>query len=157
VIVGSSGVGKSTLLNALFGEEVMRVSGLRSDGMRGAHTTTNRQMVLLPNGALLIDTPACASWRRGRGEGLGEAFADITELATFCRFRDCDHQHEPGCAVRKAVEDGALDPKRLKSWRGLGKEMEHEARKAEYRMRYLQRNEGKMKREGELLKDNDVY
>lgn len=158
VIVGSSGVGKSTLLNALYGSEVMRIGGLRSDGMRGAHTTTNRQMIVLPGGALLIDTPGMRELGVvGEGEGLVEAFADIAELAASCRFRDCTHTREPGCAVQKAIEDGALDPKRLKSWRSISAEMEREAKKAEYRYKYLRRSDREAKRREAMRKDTESF
>jgi ribosome biogenesis GTPase len=158
VIVGSSGVGKSTLLNALYGSEVMRVGDLRSDGARGAHTTTNRQMTVLPGGALFIDTPGMRELGVvGEGEGLGEAFADIAELAAACRFRDCTHMKEPGCAVQKAIEDGALDPKRLKSWRSISAEMEREAKKAEYRYKYLRRSDRETKRREAMNRDIHEY
>lgn len=154
VILGSSGVGKSTLLNALYGIDVMRTGGLRSDGMRGAHTTTNRQMLLLADGALFIDTPGMREFGVvGESEGIGEAFRDIDELAGGCRFRDCLHENEPGCAVRKAVNEGRLDPKRLKSYRSIEKEMEREAAKAEYRMKYLQKDERRTKREAAMSKE----
>ena len=138
VAIGSSGVGKSTLLNALFGAEVMRTGSLRSDGFRGAHTTTNRQLAVLPTGALFIDTPGMRELGVvGDGDGLGQSFPDIAELSAACRFRDCSHTCEPGCAVRAAVDAGSLDAKRLKSYRSISKEMEREAKKAEFRLKHL--------------------
>jgi ribosome biogenesis GTPase / thiamine phosphate phosphatase len=156
VIIGSSGVGKSTLLNALYGSEVMHTAGLRSDGFRGSHTTTNRQMAVLPSGALFIDTPGMRELGVvGEGEGLAQSFPDIAELATACRFRDCNHVNEPGCAVREAVDHGRLDSKRLKSYRSISKEMEREQAKAEFRLNHLQRNDGRMKRREERVSENE--
>ena len=141
LVIGSSGVGKSTLLNALYGGEIMRTGDLRSDGFRGAHTTTNRQMAVLPGGALFIDTPGMRELGVvGEGDGLADAFADIAELAANCRFRDCQHEREPGCAVREALEQGRLDPKRLKSFRSISKEMVREQAKADYRLKHLQKD-----------------
>ena len=154
LVIGSSGVGKSTLLNALYGGEVMRTGALRSDGSRGAHTTTNRQMAVLPNGALFIDTPGMREMGVvGDGDGLADAFPDIAELAAVCRFRDCSHEREPGCAVRQALNQGRLDPKRLKSYRSIGKEMEREQAKAEFRLNHLQKNDRQTKRKEAMEKD----
>ena len=154
LVIGSSGVGKSTLLNALYGSEVMRTGALRSDGFRGAHTTTNRQMALLPNGALFIDTPGMREFGMvGDGDGLSDAFPDIAELAAGCRFRDCTHDREPGCAVRQAIEQGGLDPKRFKSYRSIGKEMEREQAKAGFRLNHLQRNDRQAKRKEAINRD----
>jgi len=88
---------------------------------------------------------------------LGSAFADIMELAASCRFRDCNHEREPGCAVRGAMEMGTLDAKRLKSWRSISAEMEREAKKAEFRLNHLQRNEGKEKRKEAMTREIDNY
>lgn len=138
VVLGSSGVGKSTLLNALYGQEVLRTGGLRTDGMRGAHTTTNRQMVVLPDGALMIDTPGMRELGVvGGGDSLADTFPDIVELAAQCRFRDCQHEKEPGCAVRSAIDRGELDAKRYKSYCSIQKEMEREARKADFRLNHI--------------------
>jgi ribosome biogenesis GTPase / thiamine phosphate phosphatase len=158
VIIGSSGVGKSTLLNGLFGSEVMRTGDLRSDGFRGAHTTTNRQMALLPNGALFIDTPGMRELGVvGEGDSLSDSFPDIAELSASCRFRDCGHENEPGCAVRQALAQGRLDPKRLKSWRSISKEMERESAKAEFRLNHLQKNDGKAKKREASFKEREQY
>lgn len=139
VVLGASGAGKSTLLNRLFGEEVLRTGALRSGGVKGAHTTTNRQMVALPDGTLFIDTPGMRELGIvGDGEGLDVAFADVEELAAQCRFRDCRHEREPGCAVRRAVAEGTLDAHRLKRYRSLQREMAREAEKAEWRLNHLQ-------------------
>ncbi len=126
VLVGSSGVGKSTLLNRLMGREVMRTAPVRADDDRGRHTTVHRELVRLPNGSLLIDSPGVREvglWAEDGG-GLEEAFDDLAELAAGCRFRDCGHGSEPGCAVRAAVEAGTLDPARLEAYRSLSAELD---------------------------------
>ena len=120
--VGSSGVGKSTLINTLLGEDRLRTNGLRDDD-KGRHTTTHRELIVLPCGATVIDTPGMRElgmW--DAGEGVSAAFADIEALAAGCRFRDCTHQTEPGCAVRAAVARGELSEERLRSYRKLSAE-----------------------------------
>lgn len=120
VLFGPSGAGKSSLANALLGDEVLATGEVRDADHRGRHTTTSRQLVPLPGGGVLIDTPGIRSigvW--GGEEGLSAAFADVQELAMACRFRDCRHEREPGCAVSDAVARGALDPARLDSYRKL--------------------------------------
>ncbi|MBO4914294.1 MAG: ribosome small subunit-dependent GTPase A [Oscillospiraceae bacterium] len=117
--VGSSGVGKSTLINNLLGEDKMLTNGIRNDD-KGRHTTTHRELMILPCGATVIDTPGMRElgiW--DAGGGLSAAFADIEELALGCRFRDCTHGSEPGCAVRAALERGELSEARLKSYEKL--------------------------------------
>jgi ribosome biogenesis GTPase len=122
VILGPSGAGKSTLVNALLGEERQRTGGLRSDGA-GRHTTTHRQLIDLPNRASIIDTPGMRELQLwSTTDGLDEAFRDIATLAEQCRFRDCAHRTEPGCAVLAAVERGEVDAARLGSWRKLSRE-----------------------------------
>jgi ribosome biogenesis GTPase len=127
VLLGSSGAGKSTLLNTLVGEEVMRTAAVREGDDRGRHTTSHRELVPLPGGGLLIDGPGIREvqlWVDEDDAALGEAFADVEALAAACRFRDCTHRNEPGCAVREAVEAGDLDEPRLDSYRRLQHEME---------------------------------
>ena len=123
-LVGSSGVGKSTLANALLGEERLLVREIREDDGRGRHTTAVRQLVALPNGeGLLLDTPGLRElglW--DDGTGLDLAFADLVRVAGACRFTDCRHESEPGCAVRAALEDGTLGTGRFESWRKLARE-----------------------------------
>lgn len=131
VLLGPSGAGKSTLVNALAGHEVLATGDVRGDG-RGKHTTTHRELVQVPGLGCLVDTPGI----RGVGlvadeEGLEQAFADVVELAAACRFADCEHRTEPGCAVLEAVEQGALPQARLTSYRHLLREIAHQsARKA---------------------------
>lgn len=117
VLVGSSGVGKSTLINRLLGRDELATQPVRARDELGQHTTTRRQMLLLPNGALLIDTPGMRElvpWLDE--EALDAAFDDIQALASTCRFRDCRHQGEPGCAVSEAIDRGELDPDRLANY-----------------------------------------
>lgn len=123
VFLGSSGVGKSSLINALAGEELMDTGEIREHDARGRHTTTHRQILRLPSGALVIDTPGMRElgmW--DAREGLRETYADIEALAAQCRFGNCRHGNEPGCAVRRAIESGALDARRLDGYRKLTRE-----------------------------------
>jgi len=132
VVLGSSGVGKSTLVNALLGTERQRTGGVRADDARGRHTTTTRELVRLPGGAILIDTPGIRSLGvAGAAAGMDSTFADITELAAGCRFRDCRHEQEPGCEVRAALADGRLSRERHASHRKLEREAAHAARKGD--------------------------
>lgn len=123
VLLGSSGTGKSTLVNALLGEDRQRVGALRDDGA-GRHTTTHRELIDLPGGASLIDTPGMRELQLwSAADGLEETFRDISALAEECRFRDCAHETEPGCAVLAARDAGTLDVERLESWRALRREL----------------------------------
>ncbi len=124
VLLGSSGVGKSTLINRFCQAEVLRTGAVRSHDQRGQHTTTHRQLVLLPRGGLLIDGPGIRELQLWTGEeSLEKAFTDLEALAVGCRFRNCQHQHEPGCAVQAAVQMGTLKASRLASWHALQKEL----------------------------------
>ena len=143
-MLGSSGVGKSTLVNALAGDEVQRTNAVREADSRGRHTTTHRELVRLPGGALLIDTPGIRSLGvAGASDGLDSAFADIADLALGCRFRDCRHQGEPGCNVKAALADGRLDAARLASHRKLEREAAHVARTTDPRLRAAERRRWK--------------
>lgn len=139
-LIGSSGVGKSTIVNRLMGEEVQVVREILDVDARGRHTTRSRQLFLLPGGALVLDTPGLrelALWITDAG--LGQAFADVEELAADCRFQDCAHASEPGCAVKAAVEEGRLAAGRLESYHQLRKELEHLDRKADAEARTSER------------------
>ena len=124
VLLGSSGAGKSTLLNALAGTTLAATQAVRSDDDRGRHTTTHRQLYRLPSGALVIDSPGLREIQVLAGEeALATAFADVEEIALRCRFRDCRHQKEPGCAIREALENGELDEGRYAGWKKLQREV----------------------------------
>jgi ribosome biogenesis GTPase len=132
-LLGSSGVGKSTLVNTLAGEELLATREIRDDGM-GRHTTTRRELVQLPGGALVIDTPGMRELQLWvADEGLEEAFEDVTSLFDLCRFSDCSHDSEPGCAVKAALEDGSLAPERWESYLKLEAEMAHLERRLDKR------------------------
>lgn len=134
-LVGSSGVGKSTIVNRLAGETLMEVRAIREDD-RGLHTTTFRRIVPLASGGMLLDTPGMRTVLLWEGEeGVSQAFEDIASAAAGCRFRDCTHESEPGCAVRAALEEGTLDAGRFSSYRKLQREARHQAMKTDRRLR----------------------
>ena len=145
VVLGSSGVGKSTLVNVLLGREHLRTGAVREDDSRGRHTTSHRELVRLPGGALLIDTPGIRSLGvAGASEGLDPAFADIMEIGAGCRFGDCRHEREPGCAIRAALADGRLSHDRLASHRKLEREAAHVARSGDGLSREAERKRWKI-------------
>ncbi len=134
-LIGASGVGKSTLVNALVGTDVQATGDVRENDQRGRHTTTARELVLLPHGGVLVDTPglrAVSLW--DADEGLSLAFADIEELAARCRFRNCSHTLEPDCAVRVAMVTGELDPARFENYLRLDTELDVAQKKREARI-----------------------
>ena len=122
-LMGSSGAGKSTLINAIAGEELMKTGEVRQSDSTGRHTTTHRQLIKLKNGVSVIDTPGMREVGMARtGEGIDHTFADIIELESRCRFSDCKHETEPGCAVKAAIASGALSRERLMLYKSLGAE-----------------------------------
>jgi ribosome biogenesis GTPase len=124
VFLGSSGVGKSTLINALAGEELQATAAIRESDDRGRHTTIRRELLVLPDGGIVIDTPGMRELQLWESEeGMDTAFADVAELITQCRFADCSHESEPGCAVRQALTDGSLDRERWDSYTRLQREL----------------------------------
>lgn len=134
-LLGSSGVGKSTLINRLLGYDQLRTGEIRDDG-RGRHTTTHRQLVKLPSGALIIDTPGLRELQLWESDdGLQQTFTDIDDLASHCRFTDCAHESEPDCAVLAALQSGALSAERLDSYRRLKRELQHMVEKHDARAR----------------------
>jgi ribosome biogenesis GTPase / thiamine phosphate phosphatase len=141
VLVGSSGVGKSTLVNAWLGHELMAVKETRADDDEGRHTTTHRELIELPGGGMVIDTPGIRElqlWDAGGGVGAGaleEAFSDIDDLIAQCRFNDCEHRTEPDCAVRAALNDGSLSAERYASWQKLQRELRAIAMRSDARLR----------------------
>jgi ribosome biogenesis GTPase len=140
-LLGSSGVGKSTLANRLLGTELFATADVRRDG-RGRHTTTTRELVLLPGGALLLDTPGMRELQLWADESaLEETFSDVAELARECRFSDCAHRSEPGCAVRAALADGTLPAVRWESYRKLQQELRALALRQDARLRSEARKE----------------
>lgn len=133
--LGSSGVGKSTIINRLVGRDVQRTAAVRASDSRGRHTTTHRELIVLPSGGLLIDTPGMRElqlWSTG-DDSLDDTFDDIVARASGCHFRDCTHETEPRCAVRAAVEHGELAPERLASYHRLRREREALARQKDAR------------------------
>jgi ribosome biogenesis GTPase / thiamine phosphate phosphatase len=143
-LLGKSGAGKSTLANALLGQEQFATGEVRRDG-KGRHTTTHRELVVLPGGGVLLDTPGL----RGAGlwvsdEGLDRTFADVEELVEQCRFTDCGHETEPGCEVLAAVDDGRLPQRRLDSWRKLQREARWMASRSDARLRAEHRRQWKI-------------
>jgi ribosome biogenesis GTPase len=143
-LLGASGAGKSTLINTLVGESIQDTGDVREGDAKGRHTTTQRELIALPGGGVLVDTPGL----RGLGlwdaeEGVALAFADIDDLAEQCKFRDCAHESEPSCAVTEAIASGALDPRRLESYRRLVGEMDDLARRQEEQDRKQKRGRPK--------------
>jgi ribosome small subunit-dependent GTPase A len=138
-MVGPSGVGKSSLANALAGRPIAATQEIREDG-KGRHTTTARELHVLPGGGLLVDTPGMRELALyDDAEGVDTAYADVAELAADCRYRDCGHRSEPGCAVAAAIDDGRLDPARFLAWRKLQAEAHRQLLRVDARARAEQK------------------
>lgn len=149
-ITGTSGAGKSTLLNWLSGQEMQRVQGIREEDARGRHTTTHRELFVLPGGAIMVDTPGMRELQLWDSEeGFEATFADISALAQQCRFHDCRHETEAGCAVREALQDGTLDAKRYANYKKTERELAHIARKERVSNRRQNKSSGKSPRKGD--------
>ncbi|WP_394297980.1 ribosome small subunit-dependent GTPase A [Gordoniibacillus kamchatkensis] len=143
-LLGSSGVGKSTLINRLAGADVQATGDIRLDDGRGKHTTTHRELIALPGGGLLIDTPGMRELQLwDADDGLGASFQDVEQFAAQCRFPDCRHDREPGCAVRTALSDGSLDRARYQSYVKLQKELAYFARKEDKALQAAEKNKWK--------------
>jgi ribosome biogenesis GTPase len=144
-LLGSSGVGKSSIVNGLIGHDLLRTRDVRESDSRGRHTSTARQLVLLPGQGILIDTPGMRElqlWETG--DSLAGSFGDIEALASGCRFRDCGHRTEPDCAVRAAVESGEIAAERLESYYKLTAEQAHQARQLDARAQIEQKRQGRI-------------
>lgn len=159
VLLGPSGGGKSTLTNRLLGEDRLAISHVRQGDAKGRHTTTHRELVVLPTGGCLIDTPGIRELGLWLGaEAIDSAFPEIETTAEGCRFRDCQHLDEPGCAVIEAVAAGEIDPKRLDSYHRLQREAEHLEQRLDasrrHELRARERSFGKMVKQVKRLKDS---
>jgi ribosome biogenesis GTPase len=144
VLLGSSGVGKSTLINRLVGRNILQVQAVRESDDRGRHTTTSRQLILLPDAGMIIDTPGLRELQLWESEkGLARSFEEIRLLAERCHFSDCRHQTEPGCAVLKALSEGGLPSDRVESYRKLQKELAHLSVKQDVLLRQEQKKKWK--------------
>lgn len=153
--IGASGVGKSTLTNRMLGHELMETGEVRDDDQRGRHTTTARHLIPVPGGGALIDTPGMRSLGlHGADEGVAVIFDDITELASECKFNDCSHSGEPGCAVMDAIFRGDISEDRLGSFRKLSREMEFVQSKSDVRLRHAKRDmlKARTKRGRQMMK-----
>jgi ribosome biogenesis GTPase len=153
-LMGSSGVGKSTLINALLGAELLATRDVREADSRGRHMTTHRELVVLPGGALLIDTPGMRElglW--GEDASPDDAFADVEALARECRFSDCSHNSEPGCAVQQAIGDGVLEVERYDSYLKLGREARSAERRYEQKLRMAERAAGRKKHDEDVRRE----
>ncbi len=143
-LLGSSGVGKSTLINRIRGEEKQRVNDVRAGDDRGKHTTTHRELICLPQGGIVIDTPGMRELQMWEAdEGFRDAFEDIEELAERCQFSDCRHLKEPGCAVNEALGEGSLDHERYANYQKLQRELAYLARKEDARARLAEKDRWK--------------
>jgi ribosome biogenesis GTPase len=145
VLIGSSGVGKSTLVNRFVGHELMAVRETRADDDEGRHTTTHRELIELPGGGLVIDTPGIRELQLWDSGGLDRTFADIEDLVAECRFNDCSHSSEPGCAVKAALASGELSRERHASWLKLQRELRAIAIRSDARLRREERRKWQLR------------
>ena len=144
VLLGPSGVGKSSLINRILGSDVMRTRAIHGSSGEGRHTTSHRQLIQLPDGGMIIDTPGLREAQLWEGQdALGNVFEDIEKLALSCRFSDCAHRTEPGCAIKAALVDGALEQKRFDSYRKLQRELRAIAAKSDARLQADERRKWK--------------
>jgi ribosome biogenesis GTPase len=145
-LLGTSGAGKSTLVNALAGVSVMATGDIRDVDGKGRHTTSHRELIVLPNRAVIVDTPGLrgVALHAAAEDGLARAFAEVEELASGCRFADCRHTGEPGCAITASVEAGDLSQARVDSWRKLQRELAFQARRTDVRLRAEERQKYKL-------------
>ncbi|GAI25520.1 unnamed protein product, partial [marine sediment metagenome] len=144
VLLGSSGVGKSTIINSLLGLERQSVHSVRETDSHGRHTTSDRELIILPNGGMIIDNPGMRELQLWiDGEDLGENFKDIEDLASRCRFRDCMHQGEPDCAIQDALGEDSLESKRFQSYLKLKKELRYLATRKDQKARLAEKEKGK--------------
>lgn len=133
VFLGSSGVGKSTLVNTLYGKEVMKTSEIREEDSRGRHTTTSRNLIMLPNGAMIIDTPGMRELGMWDAEsGISTTFQDIEKYLGMCKYSNCTHTNEPGCRILEAIEKGEIQRERFEEYLKLQKESEYNTNSEEY-------------------------
>lgn len=143
-LLGSSGVGKSTLVNAFTGKESLKTGGIREGDDKGRHTTTHRELIVLDQGGILIDTPGMRELQLWEADsGMSQGFSDIEELAARCKFRDCQHNGEPGCAIGNAIEEGALDAQRYQSYLKLQKELAYLERKEDKQLAQAEKEKWK--------------
>jgi ribosome biogenesis GTPase len=157
VFLGSSGVGKSSLVNAFAGQEIMAVKEIREDDSRGRHTTTCRQLVMLSNGAMIIDTPGMRElgmW--DVSIGLGEAFGDVESYLRHCKFNDCRHEKEPGCVIREALESGELSSERWESYLKLKREARFSNNKVGYLRQKQQWHKNLAKKTKQMKKNGEI-
>lgn len=144
VFLGSSGVGKSSLVNSISGEEIMKVNGIREGDSKGRHTTTHRQLIMLKNGTMIIDTPGMRELEMWAvEEGVDSAFEEINELSNRCKFRDCKHENEQGCAVKIALENGDISQERWKNYLKLKREARFARQKENSNLRLQQKSKNK--------------
>ena len=133
LFLGSSGVGKSTLVNTLYGEEIMKTSDIRENDSRGRHTTTSRNLIMLPNGAMIIDTPGMRELGMWDAEnGINKTFQDIEQYFGMCKYTNCTHTNEPGCRILQSIENDELDRERFEQYVKLQKESEYNTDSEQY-------------------------